>query len=366
MGQVGDVPSAHRHASPHARIPGARLERPQARLEPVHPRPGRGRDALRQPIDARLELVLPRHHHLGRRRRRRRPHVGHEVCNRHVRFVSDRRNGGHGAPGNRPRRDFLVERPEIFNRAAPASDDDHVDARNLADGRHRAGDIERGAFALHAGRTNHDVRVRVAAPQHLDDVAHGRALERRHEADLPRQHGQPALAPLVEQSFGSQTLLQLVERQLQCAEPFGLETLADELVFALRVVNADPSARDDAHAVVRLEAQRAHVGPEHHAANLRAAILEREIQVARVPETAVRQFALDPHVRESLLELHADSSRQLGDRQDPPRSRCGRLGLERLRVRFFEWETEEGRHARRDAFLAASNRSASCVSSLSE
>ena len=57
----------------------------------------------------------------------------------------------------------------------------------------------------------------------------------------------------VEQPFGLQPLLQLLERELQRAEPLRLEVLADELIFALRLVDRDPSARDDAQAVGRLE-----------------------------------------------------------------------------------------------------------------
>ena len=41
-----------------------------------------------------------------------------------------------------------------------------------------------------------------------------------------------------------QPLLQLVERELQRAEPVRLEVLADELVFALRLVDRELAARD--------------------------------------------------------------------------------------------------------------------------
>ena len=121
----------------------------------------------------------------------------------------------------------------------------------------RARDVERRALALHARRPDDDVRVGVAAAQHLDDVAHGGAVERGDDADLARQRRQRALAPRVEQPLGRQPLLQLLEGELPRAEPFGLEVLADDLILALRVVDADAAARDDAQAVLRLEAQAA-------------------------------------------------------------------------------------------------------------
>ena len=92
-------------------------------------------------------------------------------------------------------------------------------------------------------------------------------------------------------------LLQLIERQLQRAEPLGLEVLADELVFALRVVHADAPAGDDAQAILRLEAQHAQRRPEHHAADLGAGILQREIHVAGVPDL---QFDSSPSTQTSM------------------------------------------------------------------
>ena len=75
----------------------------------------------------------------------------------------------------------------------------------------------------------------------------------------------------VEQPFGLQPLLQLVERELQRAEALRLEVLADELVLALRLVDRDAPARDDAQAVGRLELQVAQRRAEHDAAHLRRA-----------------------------------------------------------------------------------------------
>ena len=195
---------------------------------------------LAEPIDARDELVLPRDDHLRGRRRRRRAQVGDEVGDRDVGLVADGRDHRHRAAGDRARHDLLVERPEILDRSAAAPDDDDVDARRpCAIAREPAGDVERGAFALHARRANHEVRVRVAAAQHVDDVAHGRAVERGDDADLAGQRGQRPLAAPVEQAFGREPLLQLLEGELQRAEPLGLEVLADDLILALRVVDAD-------------------------------------------------------------------------------------------------------------------------------
>jgi hypothetical protein len=70
------------------------------------------------------------------------------------------------------------------------------------------------------------MRVGVAALEHLDDVAHRGAVERGDDPDLARQRGQRTLAFGVEQTGRRQPLLQLLERQLPRAEPFGLQVLA--------------------------------------------------------------------------------------------------------------------------------------------
>ncbi len=144
----------------------------------------------------------------------------------------------HRARGDGPRHDFLVERPEILDRPAAAPDDHDIDAVDPRDHPQAARDVLRGALALDARRTNHDMRLGIALGQHRQDVANRRAVKRGDHADLARQHRQRPLARRIEQPGGLEPLLQLLERQLQRAEALGLERLAHDLVFALGVVDA--------------------------------------------------------------------------------------------------------------------------------
>jgi hypothetical protein len=162
------------------------------------------------------------------------------------------------------------------------------------------------------------VGVRVAPPQHLDDVVDGRAVERRDDADLARQRRQRALAPLVEQPLFGQARLQLLERQLPRAQPLGLELLADDLVLTLRVVDAHAAAGDDPEAVLRLELQVAQRRAEHHRLDLRLGVLQREVEMPGVPEPAVGDLAFDPRFEELFLEQRADLAGQLGDGEHAP------------------------------------------------
>ena len=137
-------------------------------------------------VDPADELVLAADHDLGGGRRRGRAQVGDEVGNRHVGFVADGRDHRHRAGGNRPGDDFLVEGPQVFDRAAAASGDDDIHAGHGADQPQSARNLAGRALALHARGRNHQVRVGIAAPQHPDDVAQRRAVARGDDADAPR------------------------------------------------------------------------------------------------------------------------------------------------------------------------------------
>jgi hypothetical protein len=221
----------------------------------------------------------------------------------------------------------------ILDRSAAAPHDDHVDARHLAQHADGGGDVGRRVFALDARRPDQHARVRRPAPQHFQDVAQRRAVERGHDPDPPRQGGQRALSLRIEQPFGLQPLLQLLERQLQRAQAVRLHVLADDLVFTFRLVDAETAARDDVQTVFGLEAQIAHRRPEHDGLDLRAAILQREIHVPGIPHLAVRDLPLEPDLAELRLDQRADAGRQLADRIDAT-FEAGRGGRRILRRGF--------------------------------
>ena len=180
----------------------------------------------------------------------------------------------------------------------------------------RAGDVGRGALALHARGTNDEMRVRIAAAEHFDDVANRRAVERGDDADLAGQRRERALARGVEEPFGLEPALQLIERELQRAEPMRLHALAHDLVLAFRLVYADAPAHDDVQAVFWFELQRADVRLEHDRFDLGAGIFQREIEVAGVPEAAVGNFCLDPDLGVGVFQNAADVRGEVADSQD--------------------------------------------------
>lgn len=96
--------------------------------------PHGGREVARGPDDE-----------FTRVRRRRGAHVGHEVGDRHVGLVPHARDDRHWASGDGAGDGFLVERHQVFERAAAAARDDDEVGRRDAVIRWRAVTIEAAA-----------------------------------------------------------------------------------------------------------------------------------------------------------------------------------------------------------------------------
>ena len=180
-----------------------------------------------------------------------------------------------------------------------------------------------------------------APREDLDDVADRRAVERGDDADAVGERGKRTLARLLEQAFCLQLLLELLEGQLQRAEAMGLQVVAEELILALGLVDREPAARDDVLAILGLERQVAHRRSVHHRPDLRAPVLEREVEMPGVPPLAVRDLAFDPEIAEARFEHRADRRRELRDRDHAP---LARPVIDRLIV--FERSRKEIRHVR--------------------
>ena len=91
----------------------------QASAQCCHESPGYRRQRSRP-------FAAIRRDEFRRARRRRCPHVGDEVGNREIDFVSDAAHHRHAAVDNCARHDFFVEGPQVLERSAAARDDEHV------------------------------------------------------------------------------------------------------------------------------------------------------------------------------------------------------------------------------------------------
>ena len=160
-----------------------------------------------------------------------------------------------------------------------------------------------GAVALHAGRRTTMWSSPKRRPMTRSMSRIGGAARRGHDADLAREARQRrACGPRSNSPSAVQPRLELLEGELQGAEPLRLQQLDDQLVLA--ALRRRPRRRRSAmhvQAVARLEADAPRAVAEQHAAQLRALVLEREVGVAGAVDLEVGDLALDPHRRKPLL-----------------------------------------------------------------
>ncbi len=108
------------------------------------------------------------------------------------------------------------------------------------------------------------MHIGIAREQDGHDVAQGRAAERGYDSHHRGQKRQRPFAALVEQSLASQPLLELLEGELQRAEPARLHLFGIELERAASFVEVDPAAHHDLHPVADFETKPRGRRTEHH------------------------------------------------------------------------------------------------------
>ena len=118
------------------------------------------------------------------------------------------------------------------------------------------------------------------------------------------------MRPGIEQPFGGQLGLQLLEGDLQRTGAFGLEVLGLELQVAALVVDRHPAAGDDLQPVLGTEAQQPRLRAPHHHAQLGRTVFQGEVQVAGSGGTVVRDFAFHVNIGEGALHLGAHRGHQ--------------------------------------------------------
>ena len=269
-----------------------------------------------QDADPRQELVARRAHQFRGGGRGRRAHVGGEVGDREVGFVADAHHDRDRRGANRPRHPLVVERPQVFDAAAAAAQDEHVALGAASRSRERGDDFGRCPFALHRRRVDDHRDRRVAAPQRRQHVAQRRRSARGDHADRARVGGQRPFRRRIEQALALELVAQTEESLEERAEARRPHELDVQLEIAARLVKRHERAHLDLHPVARLPVEQHPAAAEHDAAHLRAAVLQREIEVTRAGLHEIGDLAGDPGERQAVLEEIAHAAVERGDGQN--------------------------------------------------
>ena len=296
----------------------ARLER---RPPPVRIR-SQGADEPRAPLGKiGDQLLLHPGEDFRRGRRRRRAHVSGEVRDRVVDLVTHRAHRRDRTSEESARHHLLVERPQIFQAPAAASDHQHVHAARRRSPGNAPRDLLGRTFALHPRRNDEHRQVGISPVQHAQEIVDRGARGAGHHRDAAGQEGQLPLPRRIEESLRFETSAHLLEGDLQGAGAERLEGIADDLVPALRLVEREPASDQHRESVVDGEAEPARLAREQHRVDAGVLILEREIKVPARGPAQIRDLPLDVEAREAPFEDALHLPGQLADRVDPLRGR---------------------------------------------
>ena len=173
-----------------------------------------------------------------------------------------------------------------------------------------------GLLALDRDGDEEHAQTRVAASDDVEEVANDRACRGSDNADGARKCGEGAFAVGVEEAFGLESFLELLEGELEGACADGLHGFGYELELAALLVNADAAADEDMEAVLGAKAEEHGLAAKKHDGQLCVGVLEREVEMTGRGRAVVGDFAFDPDVAELLLDKFADLGDKLANRPD--------------------------------------------------
>ena len=173
----------------------------------------------------------------GGGRRRRRARVGDEVADGEVGLVAHARDYRQYGIEDGLRDDFLVECPQVLDRAAATRDDQYIGFGARVRSADCLRDRFRSAVALDRRRINNDCERGPASFQRRDEVAQRRCAGRSHNADHARIRGQGPLATRREPAGGLEARFQSREFLVQRACSGETHVVDVELEFAAGFVD---------------------------------------------------------------------------------------------------------------------------------
>ncbi len=119
-----------------------------------------------------------------------------------------------------------------------------------------------------------------AVGEAMENVADHRTGGRGDDADDAREVGELLLARLIEQAFGGEHLLALLEQRHERADAGGLELVDDDLIGGLAGIGGDAAAYDDFEPLLRLEFEPLEGALPDHRLDGGLVVLQREIAMA--------------------------------------------------------------------------------------
>ena len=244
--------------------------------------------------------------------RRRCSPVSGEIGNGEVRFVTDAADDRDGTGADGSGDGFVIERPQILDAASAAAENKRVALASLAGAPDCARDLFRRTFALNLRGVDDDSDVRRAAFERGQYITQCGCLGGGDDADFARKAWQGTFGGIVEESLAFELVLEAKELLVEIADACLACRFDVQLKVTACFVQRDEDAGFNVLAVCQAPAEQLGAVPEHHAADLRASVLEREVDVPGGGERQVGDFSGDPAQRERGFEPFSRQSIEHG------------------------------------------------------
>ncbi len=235
--------------------------------------------------------------------------------------MTDRGDYRDAARRHRPRDGLLVERPQIFDAAAAAGDDQNVGSwhwrarRQPIEAGDRRGDLFRGLRPLHEHRPEEHAPGESIGETVQNVTDHG-AGRRCDDADDIRQERNRLFPRGIEQTFRRQPAAPLLEQAQQCAFSRQFEQFDNQLIPRSIGVSGQAPGGDHVEAVLGRDAEPVGCKTPAHAVEAGIGVFQREIQVTGGGALEAADFAAHPHRIEASFDVSLQRLRQLADGQD--------------------------------------------------
>jgi hypothetical protein len=191
---------------------------------------------------------------------------------------------------------LVIERGQVISSATAASQNDHVNPGLGQDGLKRLDDTLRGAFTLHLGWCQKQLRKRKSAANDFHDVVPGGTVLGRDDTNSPRCSWQRTLAKRIEESFGFETLSQILEFQRCKAQSRWLHQVCNELHCTGARIDRESAMDDDLISEPWHLMQPQRFPAEQDALQAPFVVAQDEVRMACRRPTEVNNFPLQPEI----------------------------------------------------------------------
>ena len=241
--------------------------------------------------------------------------------------MPDRRDQGDAAGGGGAHNLFLIEGPEILQRAATTRDDQQVGTRQRPVRRHRIKPLDGpchlrgGALALDQCSPDEDPDPEPIR-ETMKYVADHRAGWARHDADDHRHVRYRLFAFAVEQPFGGKPAAALLELPQHRTFTGHFHRLHDDLVLRTPAIDCQLAGDDDLKPFFRLHGERAGNGFPADTVEGIAVVLQGKIEMPRRGPGGTGNLGPYPHEIELAFHSRLQALCKLGNGEEGWRVRA--------------------------------------------